>query len=60
VDKQTTGLGCLMVAGIALAIVGFFFTMTLIGAIIGIPMMLIGGAAVGYTFVKMIKKSQGQ
>lgn len=56
-QKNDKTLGCVLAAiGMPLAVVGVIISLTVIGAIVGIPMALIGGAMFGYGVVKFLKK----
>lgn len=49
-------LGCILMAlGLPMALGGTLVSFTIIGAIIGIPMALIGGVLFGYGFTKLVQ-----
>ncbi|MEO0215721.1 MAG: hypothetical protein ABIL70_08755 [candidate division WOR-3 bacterium] len=56
-EKSSKGVGCLiLIVGGILALFGVIISLTVIGAVIGIPMALVGDALFGWGFVKFFKK----
>ena len=55
-DAIAKGIGCALgISGLALVTIGILLSLTVIGAIIGIPMALIGGFMFGYGFKTLLK-----